>query len=84
VCHGIRILVTDRNVLDSPLLGIEIAAALHRLFPRDYQLERMNTLLANHQVLQMLMAGVDPERIADDWRDSLENFETKRKLALLY
>ena len=84
LCRGVSILVTDRNIVDSPQLGIEIAAALHKLYPQEYKLDRMDTLLANHHVLEMLQSGTDPARIADDWRDSLEQFEGKRKLALLY
>ncbi|WP_254062230.1 exo-beta-N-acetylmuramidase NamZ domain-containing protein [Acidobacterium sp. S8] len=83
-CHGVRILVVDRNVLDAPQLGIEIAAALHKLYPQDYKLEHIKTLLANQSVLEQLMKGVDPSRIADDWRDSLQAFELKKKEALLY
>jgi uncharacterized protein YbbC (DUF1343 family) len=83
-CHGVRVLVLDRNVLDAPELGIEIAAALHKWYPQDYKLERINTLLANRQVLDSLMNRVDPARIAEDWRLALEQFEVRRKAALIY
>ena len=84
VCHGVRILVIDRNVLDAPELGIEVAGALHKLYPQDYKIERIQRLLANRHVLEQLTSGVDPSRIAEDWRDSLQEFEAKRKAALLY
>jgi len=84
LCHGVRVLLIDRNVLDSPELGIEIAAVLHRLFPQDFKLERIDTLLANRDVLEALRKGVDPSRIAEDWRSSLNAFEMKRKAALIY
>ncbi|HYK34474.1 exo-beta-N-acetylmuramidase NamZ domain-containing protein [Alloacidobacterium sp.] len=84
VCHGVRVMLLDRNILDAPELGIEVAAALHRLYSQDYKLERINTLLANKHVLKELMSGIDPSRIAEDWRASLEQFEAKRKMALLY
>jgi len=82
--HGVRVLVTDRNVLDSPELGIEIASALHKLYPQEYQLEHIATLLANGHILEQLTSGVAPAQIADEWTSSLEAFEAKRKLALLY
>jgi uncharacterized protein YbbC (DUF1343 family) len=84
LCHGARVLVIDRNVLDSPELGIEVASALHKLYPQEYRLEHIDTLLANHHVLEQLMSGVDPSRIADEWRVSLDAFEAKRKAILLY
>lgn len=84
VCRGVRVLLLDRNVLGSPELGIEIAAALHKLYPQDYKAEQIDTLLANRRVLEMLLSGTDPARIADDWRVSLEQFGARRKLVLLY
>lgn len=84
LCHGVRILVTQRDVLDAPELGIEIAAALHRLYSEQFQLQKMHTLLVNREVLDALEAGDDPERIAEDWRPGLEHFEELRKAALIY
>jgi len=84
LCHGIELIVTDRNVIDSPELGLEIAAALHKLFTDKFQLSRIDVLLANRSVLDALLAGRDPQRIAEDWQDQLQNFEVKRKPYLLY
>jgi len=84
ICHGLRVMVLDRNVLDSPELGIEIASALHKLYPQDYKLGNIDRLLANRSVLEALMKGIDPARIAEDWREALEEFEVRRKAALLY
>jgi uncharacterized protein YbbC (DUF1343 family)/CubicO group peptidase (beta-lactamase class C family) len=84
LCHGVRVLVTDRDVLEAPALGIEIGAALHKLYPQQYHLEHIETLLANHHVLEQLQDGVDAAKIAEDWRDQLEQFEEKRKAVLLY
>lgn len=84
LCRGVRVLVTDRNVLDAPGLGIEIAAALHKLYPQEYHLERIDTLLANRHVLEQLQGGVDAAKIAEDWRSEVEQFEEKRKAVLLY
>ncbi len=84
LCHGVRIVVTDRNVLDAPELGVEIASALHRFYADQYQLQKMNTLLVNRTVLDELESGEGPEEIADEWRADLEAFEQKRQAALLY
>ncbi|MGA2848707.1 MAG: serine hydrolase [Terracidiphilus sp.] len=84
LCHGVRILVTDRNALDAPELGLEIASALHRLYPEKFQLEKMKTNLANQSVLDDLAAGHDPQRIAESWRAALDAFEQERQKALLY
>ena len=84
LCHGIELIVTDRNVVDSPELGLEIAAALHKLYADKFQLNKIDTLLANRKVLEALQAGRDPQRIAEDWQQQLHDFDTKRKPYLLY
>jgi uncharacterized protein YbbC (DUF1343 family) len=83
-CHGVRILAIDRNVLDAPELGVEMASALHRLYPENFELQKMNTLLANQTVLDAIAAGQDPQRIAEDWRAALDAFEQQRQKALIY
>ena len=84
LCHGVHILILDRNVLDAPELGLEIASALHRLYPQQFALDKIDTLLANQTVLAELNSGDDPERIAEGWRAALEAFEKQRAKALLY
>lgn len=84
LCHGVRILVIDRDVLDAPELGVEIASALHRFYADQFQLQKMNTLLANRAVLNALIAGEDPEHIAESWRADVDAFEQRRQPALLY
>jgi uncharacterized protein YbbC (DUF1343 family) len=84
VCHGVRILVVDRNVLDAPELGVEIASALHQLYPEKFDLEKMNTLLANRAVLDAIAAGQDPQRISEGWLPALDAFDKQREKALIY
>jgi uncharacterized protein YbbC (DUF1343 family) len=84
LCGGVRILVTDRNVLDAPELGVEIASALHRFYKDQFHLQKMNRLLANHSVLDAIASGKDPEHIAENWRASVKAFEKRREPALIY
>jgi uncharacterized protein YbbC (DUF1343 family)/CubicO group peptidase (beta-lactamase class C family) len=83
-CGGVNIIITDRSVLDSPELGIELAAALRNLYPSDYKIDRMIEILANRAVYEAIVAGQDPRRIAEDWRDDLQQFDTVRRKYLLY
>jgi SSS family transporter len=84
LCHGVEVMVTDRNVVDSPELGLEIAYALHKLYPVEFQMEKMSTLLTNRVVLQQMQAGRDPQRISEDWQQSLDDFQARQKGYLLY
>jgi len=83
-CGGVNIIVTDRNVLDSPQLGIELASALRSLYPADYKIDRMIEILANRAVFDALVAGQDPRRIGEEWRDELQDFEKIRAKYLIY
>ena len=83
-CSGIHIIVVDRETLDAPELGMELAAALHKLSPLGFDMDRMNQLLVNQSVFAALQAGEDPRRIADDWRDALDQFMQVRTKYLVY
>jgi uncharacterized protein YbbC (DUF1343 family)/CubicO group peptidase (beta-lactamase class C family) len=83
-CDGVNLVLTDRNGLDAPELGIELASALRKLYPADFKLEKIMDLLANQAVYDALVAGRDPRRIAQDWQEELEKFGMLRKKYLIY
>ncbi len=83
-CGGVNLLVTDRDALDAPELGAEIASALHHLYPDQYKLSALDGLVRNKATLDALAAGEDPRRIAEDWQDALERFKILRAKYLLY
>ena len=83
-CQGVNIIVTDRNALDAPELGVEIAAALHKLYPEPFHLERMNDILVNQAAYDAISRGDDPRRIAQEWQDSLDKFQQLRAKYLIY
>ena len=83
-CQGVDLLILDRNTLDSPELGIELASALRKLYPNDFKLEKMADLLVNQTVFAALAAGEDPRRIAEDWQEPLQAFVRLREKYLLY
>jgi uncharacterized protein YbbC (DUF1343 family) len=84
MCEGVNILLTDRNALDGPELGIELASALHKLYPQQYDMRRMIELLPNQAVLDAISNGQDPRRIAQDWTEALEQFQQSRQKYLIY
>ncbi|HEX6803216.1 MAG TPA: exo-beta-N-acetylmuramidase NamZ domain-containing protein [Terriglobales bacterium] len=83
-CHGINLVLTGRKFLDSPELGIELAAALLKLYPEQFHIEKMVDILANQAVYDAIAHGQDPHRIALDWQDDLQKFERKRDQYLIY
>jgi uncharacterized protein YbbC (DUF1343 family)/CubicO group peptidase (beta-lactamase class C family) len=83
-CFGVNIIVTNREQLDAPELGLELAAALHKLYPLGYDLGKMNQLLVNQATFTALQAGQDPHRIQENWQDQLEKFMDLRQKYLMY
>ncbi len=83
-CGGVNIIVTDRNALDSPELGIEIASALHSLYPRQFEMKNLDNLMLNKATLDAITAGQDPRRVWLDWVEAIELFKPIRAKYLLY
>jgi uncharacterized protein YbbC (DUF1343 family) len=84
VCHGVNLVVTARNELDAPEVGLEIVSTLHKQYPADFHILGLSRLLANEEVLKALDTNTDPERIQEDWQPALRSFESDRKPYLLY
>ena len=83
-CGGVNLVVTDRTQLRPVYAGLEIAAALRRLHPDDWQIEKYGRLLANADTLERLRRGETPEQIALSWQPRLEEFRRARMRALIY
>lgn len=85
VCHGVQIDLVDRDALDSPELGAELAAALFQLFPKDFQLDKTLPLVGSRAVLDGIRRGRDPRRLAYEWeQNQLQAFRQMRAHYLLY
>jgi len=84
LCHGVQIVLLDRQVLDSPALGIEIASALYRLYPQSFQLGKTLGLIGSREVLQAIKDGQDPTSIGQKWQEPLDQFCKLRSKYLLY
>ncbi len=83
-CEGAALVITDRWSLNSMLMGMEIAAALWKLYPKDFQLEKIITLVGNAATIERLKKGDPPDRIVNDWANDIEAFRTMRAKYLLY
>jgi uncharacterized protein YbbC (DUF1343 family) len=83
-CGGVNILLTDRNALDAPELGIEIESAVQKLYPDQFEISSLDTLMVNKASLDALASGEDPRRVAEQWRDAIVRFEAIRAKYLIY
>ena len=83
-CGGVNIIVTDRAQFRAVQVGIEMAAALRRLYPAEWKVDDYLRLLANADALERLKRGDAPEEIIRAWQPKLEEFRRARATALLY
>ena len=83
-CGGVNIVITDRARFQSVRTGIELAVALHSLFPADWKIDSYSRLLVNADMLARLKRGNSAEEIVLSLADSLENFRRARARVLLY
>ena len=83
-CEGVRLKVVDRAALDVAALGVELAAALYRLYPGKFQLDRTVGMIGSRQVLQAIKNGDDPRVMQRRWQPGLDAFGRLRARYLLY
>ncbi|MDA1312376.1 MAG: DUF1343 domain-containing protein [Acidobacteria bacterium] len=81
---GVQINVIDRATVRATHLGLEIAAALIRLYPDQVRLEETKQLLGNAETQQALLAGRDTNLIRARWDRDRQTFLAVRQLYLLY
>jgi len=84
LCHGVFMIVTDRDRLRPVRVGIEIAAALSRLFGSQFKLEDAAMLLGSKATIERIRAGDDPASIADSWNADEARWRELREKYRLY
>jgi uncharacterized protein YbbC (DUF1343 family) len=83
-CGGVSILVTDRFTARSMRLGLEIAEILQKLYPKEFDTDKLVGLLGNADTVQQIKDGVAPEKIVATWSDALSAFDQVRRKYFLY
>ena len=81
---GVEIILRDRTRIDAPALGVEVVAALWKLYGTTFQIDHVERLLHNRAVFDRIKAGADPRVIAASWRAELARFKALRARYLLY
>jgi len=81
---AVHLTLTDRNLLDSPELGIEMISAIRRLYPQQFDLTRADRLLVSVNTVLSLKNNDDPRTIAKSWERDLDAFRQRRARYLLY
>jgi uncharacterized protein YbbC (DUF1343 family)/CubicO group peptidase (beta-lactamase class C family) len=83
-CGGVNIIVTDRAAFRPLLTGIEMALALRKLYPNDWQVDKYLRLLVNADTLERVKRGESAREIVASWNSGLQDFRRARAQVLLY
>ena len=86
VCRGVRFVVTDRKAVRPVEAGIHMLAALLKVHPERYQVDKLRGLVGAQWVLDALKAGESVEEIVNRWREDpgFKDFAGARAGVLLY
>jgi uncharacterized protein YbbC (DUF1343 family)/CubicO group peptidase (beta-lactamase class C family) len=83
-CEGVFLVITDREALRPVRVGVEIAAALHRLYGARFDLEATARLLGSRELIRRIRAGDDPARLAAEWAADEARWRLRVARYLLY
>jgi uncharacterized protein YbbC (DUF1343 family) len=83
-CQGVFIVITDREALRPVRVGVEIAAALWRLFPQQFDIDKAASLFGSTEGLERIKAGADPASIAASWAGAESRWKATSAPYLLY
>jgi uncharacterized protein YbbC (DUF1343 family) len=83
LCQGVFIIVTDRDRLRPVRVGFEVATALYRLYPAQFELDKVGRLFGADTV-KRIRAGEDPGSVAAAWVRAESQWRLLRAKYLLY
>jgi uncharacterized protein YbbC (DUF1343 family) len=82
--EGVRFVIVNRELLDATRLGLEVAAAIEKLYPGKIDLSLNKLLIGSAEVIRQLQAGGDPRSIQQGFQDAMAAFVKMREPYLLY
>lgn len=83
-CGGVQMLVTDRDHLNAVQVGLTLAVTLRRLYPDDWQPDKLNRLLVSARTQGALLAGATYADMAGGWAGPLRDYEERARAVHLY
>jgi uncharacterized protein YbbC (DUF1343 family) len=84
LCKGVYILLTDREHCRVVDVGLLIAQTLCRLYPKDFNPDKMSHLLLHPATLDAIKANKPLNEIRASWQKGLDEFQQRRAKYLIY
>jgi uncharacterized protein YbbC (DUF1343 family) len=83
-CQGVFMVITNRTALEPVRVGLEVAAALWRLYGDTFNMQNTDRLFGWREGLQRVRAGEDPGHVAAAWMPDEARWRLLRAKYLLY
>jgi uncharacterized protein YbbC (DUF1343 family) len=83
-CGGVNMIITDFEKLNSVELGLTLISVLRKLYPSEFQIDRVMDLLGNNDAMQILKSGKTLSE--GNWKTDpfFQKFTTARQSVLIY
>ena len=83
-CAGVQIALLDRENTDVVPVGVAIACTLHRMYPKEFDVEKFDRLLVHKPTIEAIRTGKPWSEIQKGWVADLEEFQKRRAPFLIY
>ncbi len=83
-CGGVYIVLTDRDRCPVVDIGIVLAQTLYRLYPKEFAMDKLNTLLLHPSTVDAIRMGKTLAEIKQSWTPELDAFKKRREAFLMY
>ena len=83
-CKGVYVLLTDRDRCNAVDVGLLIAEMVYRLYPKDFNPDKMRHLLLHPPTLEAVKADKPLKEIRALWQKDLDAFMLRRAKYLIY
>jgi uncharacterized protein YbbC (DUF1343 family) len=85
-CHGVRIIVADRDRLESYHTGVRIVEQIARMYPGNFEWKtaHFDRLCGTSTIREAIISGRSADELRDKWKPALQSFLKIRDKYLIY
>ncbi len=84
LCSGVNLIILDRNQLRPVATGVALATLMHKMYPKEFGLEKFDRLLTHPKTIELIRNGAAWPEIEKSWNSDREEFLKRRSKYLLY
>ncbi|HEX7324048.1 MAG TPA: DUF1343 domain-containing protein [Rhodanobacteraceae bacterium] len=86
LCNGIEVFVTDRTAFNPVIVGLNVIATIHAMYPRQFKFleAHFDGMVGNDWIRRDIEAGVPVAQMVARWQPGLARFKAIRAKYLLY